>query len=81
VAHYENHFLYVSGVDHIESKAIQNTAVMKIVFKADTDMAEAMSNIVAQVERSRAKMPPGTVTPFILRFDAGNVPVGYVVLV
>jgi multidrug efflux pump subunit AcrB len=80
VAHYENHFLYVSGVDHIESKAIQNTAVMKIVFKADTDMAEAMSNIVAQVERSRAKMPPGTVTPFILRFDAGNVPVGYVVL-
>ncbi|MFA7336521.1 MAG: efflux RND transporter permease subunit [Candidatus Obscuribacterales bacterium] len=80
VAHYENHFLYVSGVDHIESKAIQNTAVLKVVFKADTDMAEAMSNIVAQVERSRAKMPPGTVTPFILRFDAGNVPVGYVVL-
>ncbi|MBX9569715.1 MAG: efflux RND transporter permease subunit [Candidatus Obscuribacterales bacterium] len=80
VSHYENHFLYISGVDHIESKSIQNVSVMKVVFKPDTDMAEALANIVAQVERSRAKMPPGTVTPFILRFDAGNVPVGYVVL-
>lgn len=80
VAHYENHFLYISGVDHIESKSVQNVSVLKVVFKPDTDMAEAMSNIVAQVERSRSKMPPGTVTPFILRFDAGNVPVGYVVL-
>ncbi|MDX2107297.1 MAG: efflux RND transporter permease subunit [Candidatus Melainabacteria bacterium] len=80
VAHYENHFLYISGVDHIESKSVQNVSLMKVVFKPNTDMAEAMSNIVAQVERSRSKMPPGTVTPFILRFDAGNVPVGYVVL-
>ncbi|MDZ4833336.1 MAG: efflux RND transporter permease subunit [Candidatus Melainabacteria bacterium] len=80
VSHYENHFLYISGVDHIESKSIQNVSMMKVVFKPDTNMAEAMANIVAQVERSRAKMPPGTVTPFILRFDAGNVPVGYVVL-
>lgn len=80
VAHYENHFLYISGVDHIESKAIQNVAVLKVVFKPDTNMAEALANVVAQVERSRSKMPPGTVTPFILRFDAGNVPVGYIVL-
>lgn len=80
VSHYENHFLYISGVDHIESKSIQNVSVMKVVFKPDTNMAEALANIVAQVERSKAKMPPGTVTPFILRFDAGNVPVGYVVL-
>lgn len=80
VAHYENHFLYISGVDHLESKSIQNVAVMKIVFKPDTNMAEALANVVAQVERSRSKMPPGTVTPFILRFDAGNVPVGYIVL-
>ncbi|PZM82606.1 MAG: AcrB/AcrD/AcrF family protein [Candidatus Melainabacteria bacterium] len=80
VAHYENHFLYISGVDHIESKSIQNVSVMKVVFKPDTNMSEALANVVAQVERSRSKMPPGTVTPFILRFDAGNVPVGYVVL-
>lgn len=80
VSHYENHFLYIAGVDHIESKSIQNVSVMKVVFKPDTDMSAALANIVAQVERSRAKMPPGTVSPFILRFDAANVPVGYIVL-
>lgn len=80
VSHYENHFLYITGVDHIESKSIQNVAVMKIVFQPDANMSEAMSQVVAQVERSRAKLPPGTVSPFILRFDAGNVPIGYIVL-
>ncbi len=80
VSHYENHFLYITGVDHIESKSIQNVSVMKIIFQPEANMSEAMSQVVAQVERSRAKMPPGTVSPFILRFDAGNVPIGYLVL-
>src|SRR5262249_32694633 len=30
--------------------------------------------------RSRAFMPPGTVPPFIMRFDTGSVPVGFLVL-
>jgi multidrug efflux pump subunit AcrB len=80
VSHYENHFLYISGIDHVESKSVQNVSVMKIVFRPDADMSDAMSQVVAQVERSRAKLPPGTVSPFILRFDAGNVPVGYITL-
>src|SRR5208283_4902607 len=29
---------------------------------------------------ARAFMPPGTVSPFVTRFDAGSVPVGYLVL-
>src|SRR5205085_5317149 len=35
---------------------------------------------IRYVTRSRAFMPPGTVSPFITRFDAGSVPVGYLVL-
>src|SRR5947209_667950 len=42
-------------------------------------MAQAMSETVAYVNRSRAFMPPGTVPPFIMRFDAGSVPVGNLV--
>lgn len=59
VAHYENHFLYISGVDHIESKAIQNVAVLKVVFKPDTNMAEALANVVAQVERYHCENAAG----------------------
>ncbi|MGB6064913.1 MAG: efflux RND transporter permease subunit [Desulfomonilaceae bacterium] len=77
---YEYHFLYLSGVEHIESKTVQGAALMKIQFHPGTDMSEAMSETVAEVDRSRAFMPPGTVPPFVLRFDAGSVPVGYLVV-
>jgi multidrug efflux pump subunit AcrB len=43
-------------------------------------MAQAMAETVGYVNRSRAFMPPGTVSPFIMRFDTGSVPVGYLVL-
>src|SRR5205823_2546522 len=39
-----------------------------------------MAETVGYVNRSRAFMPPGTVPPFIMRFDTGSVPVGYLVL-
>jgi multidrug efflux pump subunit AcrB len=42
-------------------------------------MAQAMAETVNYVNRSRSFMPPGTVPPFIMRFDAGSVPVGYLV--
>src|SRR5437773_440685 len=42
-------------------------------------MSQAMYETVAYVNRSRAFMPPGTVPPFIMRFDAGSVPVGTLV--
>ena len=80
VSEYEQHFFYVSGIDHVESRTIQSASVMKIVFRPDVNMSEAMAQVQAQVERSRAYMPPGTVAPFVLRFDAGNVPVGFLVL-
>jgi multidrug efflux pump subunit AcrB len=79
VTFYEQHFFYISGVDHVSSRSIQSAAVMDVYFQPGTDMSDAMAQVVAQVERSRAYMPPGTVTPFILRFDVGNVPVGFLV--
>ncbi len=79
VNYYEYHFLYIRGIDHVESRSIQGAAMMKLHFHEGTDMATAMAETVAQVNRSRAFMPPGTVPPFIMRFDAGGVPVGYLV--
>jgi multidrug efflux pump subunit AcrB len=43
-------------------------------------MDQAMSEVVAQVNRARSFMPPGSVAPFVLRLDSGSVPVGYIVL-
>src|SRR5919199_5239477 len=77
--YYEYHFLYIAGVDHVESKSIQNVSLIKIYFYPGTDMSQALAQVVSYVDRSRAFMPPGTVAPFVVRFDAGTVPVGQLV--
>ena len=61
-------------------RTIQGAALMKLTFHPGTDMAQAMAETIGYVNRSRAFMPPGTVPPFVMRFDAGSVPVGYLVL-
>ncbi len=77
--YYEYHFLYITGIDRVESKSIQGAALMKLIFHEGTDMAQAMAETVGYVNRARAFMPPGTVPPFITRFDAGSVAVGQLV--
>jgi multidrug efflux pump subunit AcrB len=78
--YYEYHFLYITGIHHVESKNVQGTALMKLYFHPGTNMAQAMAETINYVNRSRAFMPPGTVSPFVMRFDTGSVPVGYLVL-
>src|SRR6266478_3504029 len=77
--YYEYHFLYITGIEHVESKSIQGASIIKLQFYPGTDMSQAMSETVAYVNRARAFMPPGTVPPFVMRFDAGSVPVGNLV--
>ena len=77
--YYEYHFLYITGIDHVESKSIQGASLMKLVFHNGTNMSQAMSETVGYVNRARSFMPPGTVPPFITRFDAGSVAVGMLV--
>ena len=77
--YYEYHFLYINGIESVESKSIQNTSLLKLTFHPGTDMSEALAQTIGYVNRARAFMPPGTVGPFIMRFDAGTVPVGYLV--
>ncbi|MFO1062559.1 MAG: efflux RND transporter permease subunit [Pirellulales bacterium] len=78
--YYEYHFLYISNIHHVESRNIQGMALMKLQFHPGTDMSQAMAETINYVNRSRAFMPPGTVSPFVMRFDTGSVPVGYLVL-
>src|SRR6202049_19035 len=77
--YYEYHFLYITGIDRVESKSIQGASLMKLIFHEGTDMAQAMAETIGYANRARAFMPPGTVSPFITRFDAGSVAVGQLV--
>src|SRR5437763_10990870 len=74
--YYEYHFLYIAGIQSVDSKSVQGAALMKLTFREGTNMEQAMAETVGYVNRARAFMPPGTVPPFITRFDPGSVAVG-----
>src|SRR6266567_2076446 len=77
--YYEYHFLYINGIESVEAKNIQGVALLRLSFHAGTNMSEALAQTVSYVNRAHAFQPPGTVSPFVIRFDAGTLPVGYLV--
>jgi multidrug efflux pump subunit AcrB len=79
VNQFELEFQYVDGVRNIESKSIQQVAVIQLSFYPDTDMAKAMANVVAEANRALSATPANTLPPRIMQLDAGSVPVGYLV--
>src|SRR6185312_14285126 len=77
--YYEYLFLYIDGIESVEAKSIQGTALLRLSFHPGTDMSQALAQTISYVNRAKAFMPPGTVPPFVIRFDAGTLPVGYLV--
>ena len=77
---YELNFQYVDGLRRIDSKNIQNLVLIQLSFYPGTDMSAAMSQVVSLTNRARGQMPPSVLPPFVMRFDAANVPIGYLVL-
>src|SRR5450432_906712 len=78
-SYYEYHFLYTTGIKFVESKSVQGVSLIKLQFHEGTDMANAMAETISYVNRARSFMPPGTLPPFVMRYDAGSVPVGQLV--
>ena len=73
---YEALFLFVSGVEHVESKSVQSIAVIKLQFYPGTDMGQALAEVANYCNRAKAGLPAGAVPPFIMRFGVSNLPVG-----
>src|SRR6266487_5645389 len=78
-SYYEYHFLYITGIKAVESKSIQGLSLIKLQFQEGTNMANAMAEVISYATRSRSFMPPGTLPPFVMRYDAGSVPIGQLV--
>ncbi|GAC1372529.1 MAG: efflux RND transporter permease subunit [Hymenobacter sp.] len=76
---YQNQMLYVSGIKDVEVKNIQGLCLVKCTFYEDVNMAQAAGEVASQVSRVLSYMPPGTVPPTVVRFDASSLPVGELV--
>jgi multidrug efflux pump subunit AcrB len=76
---YELFFQYINGIEHVESRSIQSLVMLKLFFQPGTDMPEATAQTVAYCNRALATMPVGSLPPYVIRLDAGSLPVGYLV--
>ena len=54
LSYYEYHFLYVTGIEHVESRSIQDLGLVKLFFHPGTDMSQALAQVVSYVERARS---------------------------
>jgi len=76
---YELYFQYINNLEHVESRSIQSMVMLKLFFQPGTEMAEATAQTVAYCNRALSIMPVGSLPAYVLRLDAGSLPVGYLV--
>src|SRR5258708_13089520 len=60
---FEYHFLYLTGIEHVDSKSIHGVALMKLQIHPGTNMSQALSETTPYVNRARTFMPPGPSPP------------------
>src|SRR5271170_4936409 len=77
---YERFFTLGSGIDHIESRSLTGVSLIKIYFQPGTDSNAAVSNISNLAMANLRRLPPGTLPPVVLKFDAANLPVCLITL-
>ena len=70
--YYESNFLYVAGLESVESKSVENFALLKLSFLPGTDMKQALAQTVAYIERAHAYMPAGTVPAICVAVRRGQ---------
>ena len=76
VSQFEFWFQFVDGVKNMESKSIQQVAVVELSFYPDTDMSKAMSQVVSVASRAQAGQPNRTLPAPICMMSGGTVPFG-----
>jgi hydrophobic/amphiphilic exporter-1 (mainly G- bacteria), HAE1 family len=77
---FERFFTLGSNIDHIESRSLTGVSLIKIYFKPGTDSNAALSNIANLAMADLRRLPPGTLPPVVLKFDASSLPVCLVTL-
>jgi hydrophobic/amphiphilic exporter-1 (mainly G- bacteria), HAE1 family len=72
---FERFFTLGSNIDHIESRSLTGVSLIKIYFQPGTDSDAALSNIANLAMADLRRLPPGTLPPVVLKFDASSLPV------
>jgi multidrug efflux pump subunit AcrB len=77
---FERFFTLGSGIEHIESRSLPGVSVIKVYFQPGTNADSAVTTISNLAMAQLRRLPPGTLPPVVLKFDASSLPVCLVTL-
>src|ERR1700730_1333133 len=77
---FERFFTLASGIYLIESSSLPGVSLIKIYFQPGMDADAAVSTISNLAMADLRRLPPGTLPPVVLKFDASSLPVCLITL-
>ncbi|HLJ91215.1 MAG TPA: efflux RND transporter permease subunit [Candidatus Angelobacter sp.] len=77
---FERFFTLGSGIDHIESRSLTGVSLIRVYFQPGTNPDAAVSGIANLAMAQLRRLPPGTLPPVVLKFDASSLPVCLITL-
>ncbi len=77
---FERFFTLASGVDHMESRSLPGVSLIKIYFQPGFNADSAVTSIANLAMADLRRLPPGTLPPVVLKFDASSLPVCLITL-
>lgn len=79
-ARMERFLTLASGIDHMESRSLPGASLIKVYFQPGTSADSAVSTIGNLAMAELRRLPPGTLPPVVLKFDASSQPVCLITL-
>jgi len=77
---FERFFTLGSGIDHIESRSLTGVSLIRVYFQPGTNADAAVTTISNLALAQLRRLPPGTLPPVVLKFDASSLPVCLITL-
>ena len=77
---FERFFTLGSGIDHMESRSLPGVSIIKVFFQPGTNADSDVNTISNLAMADLRRLPPGTLPPIVLKFDASSLPVCLVTL-
>ncbi len=77
---FERFFTLGSGIEHIESRSLPGVSLIKVYFQPGTNADSAVTTISNLAMANLRRLPPGTLPPVVLKFDASSLPVCLITL-
>src|SRR6185503_10431203 len=72
---FERFFTLGAGIEHIESRSLTGVSIIKVYFQPGSNPDSAVTTISNLAMAQLRRLPPGTLPPVVLKFDASSLPV------